>query len=107
MRRSFVNEEEIGRIVDKRHFDTICKFYDDSVSSIAEVIIGGRDKFREDIRFIPPTVLRMRDTTCPLMTEELFSRRSSPCTPWIPTATRWSCATHARSLSPCALCLIL
>lgn len=73
MRRSFVNEEEIGRIVDKRHFDTICKFYDDSVSSIAEVIIGGRDKFREDIRFIPPTVLRMRDTTCPLMTEELFS----------------------------------
>ena len=73
MRRSFVNEEEIGRIVDKRHFDTICKFYDDSVSSIAEVIIGGRDKFREDIRFI---------------------------------ATRWSCATHARSLSPCAPCLI-
>ena len=52
-----MNEEEIGRIVDKRHFDTICKFYDDSVSSIAEVIIGGRDKFREDIRFIPPTVL--------------------------------------------------
>lgn len=68
-----MNEEEIGRIIDKRHFDTICKFYDDSVDSISEVIIGGRSKFREDIRFIPPTVLKMRDTTCPLMTEELFS----------------------------------
>ena len=68
-----MNKDEIGRIVDKRHYDTICKFYDDSVDSIAEVIVGGRSQFQEDIRFIPPTVLRMRDTTCPLMTEELFS----------------------------------
>ena len=68
-----MNKDEIGRIVDKRHYDTICKFYDDSVDSIAEVIVGGRSQFQEDIRFIPPTVLRMRDTACPLMTEELFS----------------------------------
>ena len=63
----------MGRIVDQRHFDSICKFYDSSVDSIAEVIIGGRDRFDAKTRLIPPTVLRMKDTTCPLMTEELFS----------------------------------
>ena len=70
---SFVNPDEIGRIIDDRHFNTICEFYDNSKDSIAEVIIGGRDKFDAKTRFIPPTVLRMKDTTCPLMTEELFS----------------------------------
>ena len=71
---SFGNaEEEIGHIVDSRHFDTICQFYDDSKDSIERVIIGGRDKFKASNRFIPPTVLKMKDTTCPLMTEELFS----------------------------------
>ena len=70
---SFVNPEEVGHIIDDRHFKTICGFYDDSKDSIAEVIIGGRDKFDAQNRYIPPTVLRMKDTTCPLMTEELFS----------------------------------
>ena len=66
-------KEEIGRIVDDRHFNDICQLYDSSVDSIAEVIIGGRDSFDPTLRYIPPTVLRMKDTTCPLMTEELFS----------------------------------
>lgn len=71
---SFVNaEEEVGRIIDDRHYDTICEFYDHSKDSIGEVIIGGRNKFNPTLRYIPPTVLRMKDTTCPLMTEELFS----------------------------------
>ena len=66
-------KEEIGRIIDDRHFSTICEMYDSSKDSIAEVIIGGRDQFDAQLRYIPPTVLRMKDTTCPLMTEELFS----------------------------------
>ena len=47
--------------------------YDDSASSIDRVIIGGRASFKPENRFIPPTVLKMKDTECPLMTEELFS----------------------------------
>ena len=59
--------------MDSRHFETICKMYDDSASSIDRVIIGGRASFKPENRFIPPTVLKMKDTECPLMTEELFS----------------------------------
>lgn len=72
--------------MDSRHFETICKMYDDSASSIDRVIIGGRASFKPENRFIPPTVLKMKDTECPLMTEER-SRRSSLCTLWIPTRT--------------------
>ena len=66
-------KEQIGHIVDKRHFDTIVDFYDRSENSIAEVIVGGKSNFDAKNRFIPPTVLRMKDLECPLMTEELFS----------------------------------
>lgn len=66
-------KEQIGHIVDKRHFDTIVDFYDRSESSIADVIVGGKSQFDADNLFIPPTVLRMKDLDCPLMTEELFS----------------------------------
>ena len=66
-------EEEIGRIVDDRHFQTVCELYDNSVDSIKEVIVGDRSLFNPTTRYIPPTVVVMKDTTCPLMTEELFS----------------------------------
>ena len=66
-------EDQIGHIVDQRHYDTIVDFYENSENSISEVIIGGKNKFKPETLFVPPTVLRMKDLTCPLMTEELFS----------------------------------
>lgn len=75
-RECFDNElaqEQIGHIVDERHFDTVVKMYEDSELAIREVILGGRSMFDRNRLFIPPTVLRMDDLTCPLMTEELFS----------------------------------
>ena len=66
-------QEQIGHIVDERHFDTVMNFYESSENDIKEVIIGGKSYFDRTKLFIPPTVLRMGSLTCPLMIEELFS----------------------------------